>query len=465
MASIIPPPFKGESILKHKKSSLEHQLNTFLVDVFSSQNLINPKLILAFSGGLDSCVLLHLLANLRKTLPFQLQAHHVNHGLSPNAASWANFCAEFCTKLNIPLTISKVTVEQNSGLGLEAASRAARYTALASTDADFICPDFICLAHHQNDQAETLLLQLARGAGVKGLAGMAAIDLSRKLLRPLLDAPRASLEAYASANKLTWINDESNADTKFDRNFMRHEILPNLAKQYPAIKQTISRSAAHLADCSALLDDLAQIDATDALKQNMQQLSLQILASLNPARASNLVRWWLAQNQLTMPSQQQLLQIVQQLLRAKADAAIQIKVSDSLAVRRYQGNAYLVPDMPACTPINLLWQGEECMILPDNSRLVFTQKMGEGFALNRVKNIKLRIKNREGGERFKPELGRPYRSLKQVLQTHAMPPWQREKLPLIFMDETLVIIPNVGVDTNLQASNDEMGLMVNWFNI
>ena len=462
MASIIPPPFKGESILKHKKSSLEHQLNTFLVDVFSSQNLINPKLILAFSGGLDSCVLLHLLANLRKTLPFQLQAHHVNHGLSPNAASWANFCAESCAKLNIPLTISKVTVEQNSGLGLEAAARAARYTALASTDADFICPDFICLAHHQDDQAETLLLQLARGAGVKGLAGMAAIDLSRKLLRPLLDAPRASLEAYASANKLTWINDESNADTKFDRNYMRHEVLPKLEKQYPAIKQTISRSATHLAEASALLDDLAQIDATDALKQNMQQLSLQILVSLNPARASNLVRWWLAQNQLTMPNQQHLQQIVQQLLGAKADAAIQIKVSDYLAVRRYQGYAYLVPDIAVSKPINLLWQGEASVILPDNSRLIFTQKIGEGFALNRVKNIKLRIKNREGGERFKPELGRPYRSLKQVLQTHAVPPWQREQLPLIFMDETLVIIPNIGVDAGLQANSDEMGLTVNW---
>ena len=436
---------------------LEHQLKTFLVDVFLSQKLINPKLVVGFSGGLDSCVLLHLLANLRKTLPFYLSAHHVNHDLSPNAAAWANFCAETCAKLNISFTLSKVKVEQNSGLGLEAAARETRYKALASTDADFIC-----LAHHQDDQAETLLLQLARGAGVKGLAGMAAVDVTRKRLRPLLDAPRASLEAYASANKLTWINDESNADTKFDRNFMRHEILPRLEKQYPAIKQTISRSATHLADCSALLDDLAQIDATDALKQNMQQLSLQTLASLNPVRASNLVRWWLAQNQLAMPSQQQLLQIVQQLLGAKADAAIQIKVSDSLAVRRYQGYAYLVPDIAVSKPINLLWQGEASVILPDNSRLVFTQKIGEGFALNRVKNIKLRIKNREGGERFKPELGRPYRSLKQVLQTHAMPPWQREQLPLIFMDETLVIIPNVGVDAGLQAADEELGLMVYW---
>lgn len=448
-----------------KKSSassktLEHLLKTFLVDVFLSRKLINPKLVLAFSGGLDSCVLLHLLADCKKTLSFQLQAHHVNHGLSPNAASWGNFCAQFCAKLNIPLAISKVKVEQNSGLGLEAAARAARYKALASTDADFIC-----LAHHQDDQAETLLLQLARGAGVKGLAGMAAIDLSRKLLRPLLDMPRATLEAYASANKLSWINDESNAETKFDRNFMRHEVLPRLEKQYPAIKQTISRSATHLADCSALLDDLAELDAADTLKQNTQRMSLQTLASLSMPRANNLVRWWLAQNQLAMPSTLVLQQTVQQLLGAKADAAIQIKVSDSLTVRRYQGNGYLVPDMPASTPINLLWQGEECMILPDKSRLIFTQKMGEGFALNRVKNIKLRIKNREGGERFKPELGRPYRSLKQVLQTHAMPPWQREQLPLIFMDETLVIIPNVGVDAGLQAGVDEIGLVVNWVNI
>jgi tRNA(Ile)-lysidine synthase len=441
--------------MKHKKSSLEHQLSTFLADVFLSQKRINPKLIVAFSGGLDSCVLLHLLANLHKTLPFQLSAYHVNHGLSPNAESWANFCAETCAILSVPFTLSTVKIAQNNGLGLEATAREARYKALLGADSDFIC-----LAHHQDDQAETLLLQLARGAGVKGLAGMGAIN--GKLLRPLLDAPRSALEAYAKASNLTWINDESNADTKFDRNFMRHEILPNLEKQYPAIRQTISRSAAHLAEASALLDDLAQIDATNAIQQNKQQLSLHTLTSLSTARANNVLRWWLAQNQLAMPSTPLLQQIVQQLLGAKADAAIQIKVTDSLTVRRYQGHAYLVPDMPTSAPINLLWQGEDSVTLPDNSRLIFTQKMGEGFALNRVKNIKLRIKNREGGERFRPQLGRPYRSLKQVLQTHAIPPWQREQLPLIFMDETLVIIPNVAVDAGLQAGKDEKGLVVSW---
>ncbi len=434
--------------------NLEHLLNTFLADVFLSQKRINPKLVIAFSGGLDSCVLLHLLVECSKTLPFQLSAHHVNHGLSANANVWANFCTKTCAELNIPLIISKVKVELSSGLGVEAAARAARYAALKGADADFIC-----LAHHQDDQAETLLLQLARGAGVKGMAGMGAIN--DKLLRPLLNAPRSALQAYASANKLNWIDDESNADTTFDRNFMRHEILPHLEKQYPAIKQTISRSASHLADCSALLNDLAQLDVANCT-QTSRQLALPTLKLLSLSRVNNVLRWWLSGQGFDLPSTAQLQQISQQILHAKADASIQLKIAQSVTLRRYQDYVYLVDDCLASAPINQLWQGEECVVLPDNSRLIFTQKLGEGFALNRVKNIKLRIKNREGGERFKPELGRPYRSLKQVLQTHAMPPWKREQLPLIFMDETLVIIPNVGVDASLQANSDEVGLYVTW---
>ena len=448
--------------------SFEHQLNAILVNVFIQKKCANPRLTIAFSGGLDSTVLLHVLFKINKTLPFKLCAHHVHHGLSTNADAWADFCSLTCANLGVPLTISNVNISKNSGLGVEATAREARYKALLSTDVDLIV-----LAHHQDDQAETLLLQLARGAGVKGLAGMAI--MSGKLLRPLLDVPRSHLAAYAKQHQLTWIEDESNADLQFDRNFMRHKVLPIVEESYPRIRQTLSRSAQHMADANALLDELALLDALQAgfnANKNatvgtsglgLSSLNLSTLKNLSKARINNCLRWWLAQNGLKMPSQQQLLQIVQQLLGAKADAAIQIKVSDFLCVMRYQGYVYLVPNIAVSESINLLWQGEECMILPDNSRLIFTQKMGEGFALNRFKNIKLRIKNREGGERFKPALGRPYRSLKQVLQTHAMPPWQREKLPLIFMDETLVIIPNVGVDANLQASNNEMGLMVNWF--
>ena len=167
---------------------LVQQMQQTLENVFISCNVVNPLLAVAFSGGLDSYVLLHVLHAARKNITFQLQAHHVHHGLSVNADYWANFCQSTCHQLNIHLTVSRVSIQNKIGLGFEATARKARYEALTANNADFIV-----LAHHQDDQAETLLLQLARGAGVKGLAGMAALDINRKLLRPFLNVPRIEL--------------------------------------------------------------------------------------------------------------------------------------------------------------------------------------------------------------------------------------------------------------------------------
>jgi tRNA(Ile)-lysidine synthase len=443
----------------NKKAPLFQQLQAFLADVFLSRNLVNPKLVLAFSGGLDSCVLLHLLFQVNKILPFQLSAQHVHHGLSPNADLWASTCENICKQLNVPLTTTKVQVK-NEGLGIEAAARQARYHALLQSEVDFIHPDFILLAHHQDDQAETFLLQLARGAGVKGLAGMAAV--SGQLLRPLLDVPRKTLQEYAKQHRLAWVEDESNADSKFDRNFIRHEILPAMTKQYPAIRQTISRSAQHMAEANDLLEEIAAADVQSCLQD--KTLNLRQLKQLSTPRIHNALRWWLLENQCNLPSAAQLQQITQQLFNAKTDATVKIKVSATHTLQRYRDRAFLLMDNSATPAINLLWQGEEMLRLPDGSQLLFTKVFGQGFALNRVPNIKLRIRNREGGERFRPELGRPSRSLKTVLQTCEIPPWQRAQLPLIFMDETLVLIPDVGVDVSYKANLDEMGLLVHWQN-
>ena len=469
MASLKKLPANKPTI--SKKATLLQQLQAFLVDVFLSQHVVNPKLLLAYSGGLDSSVLLHLLYQVNKTLPFQLSAQHVHHGLSANADAWADFCLASCKKLKVPLNTSKVKVE-NTGLGLEAAARTARYQALEKPAADFTRPDFILLAHHQDDQAETFLLQLARGAGVKGLAAMAAVD--GRWLRPFLDAPRKALLEYAKQHRLTWIEDESNADTQFDRNFMRHEILPALAKQYPAVRQTISRSAQHMAEANALLDEIAAQDVQACLTG--QQLNLQLLQTFSQARINNALRWWLVQNDCNLPSSAQLQQITQQLIFAKTDAMVKIKVSHSHTLQRYRRYAFLQAETDTLPSLNLLWQGEDMMQLPDGSRLTFTKTSGQGFAISRQPNIKLRIQYRQGGERFRPDLGRPSRSLKTVLQTCEIPPWQRAQLPLIFMDESLVLIPSVlipsvmissitvecAVDANFKASADEMGLIVKW---
>ncbi len=445
------------------KLSLQYQLKNFLVDVFIQKKLNNPKLVLAFSGGLDSCVLLHLLAECRKKLPFQLHALHVHHGLSSNADAWADFCQDICVNLNIPFTLSKVKINKNSGLGLEATARDARYKALLAADADFIC-----LAHHQDDQAETLLLQLARGAGVKGLAGMGRAN--KKLLRPFLDLPRSALETYAKQHNLAWIEDESNADTKFDRNFMRHEILPKLEKQYPAIKQTISRAAQHMAEVDSLLDDLAEMDVKNCQQNQKDNMQLQLapLVRLSTARVKNTLRWWLAQCACEVPSAAQLRQITQQLLHAKADADIKIKVSASHNLRRFQSSAFLVKnvleddDDYLRNEFSLLWQGEKIIILPDQSRLFFSEKMGEGIALWRVEKAQLSIRYRRGGEVIKPEANRPTRRLNALLQASAMPPWQRERLPLLCLNENLVLVPNVAVDASFKARLDEMGLVVQY---
>ncbi|MEQ1599486.1 MAG: tRNA lysidine(34) synthetase TilS [Methylotenera sp.] len=442
------------------KKSLQHQLKVFLADVFLSQNNPNPKLLLAFSGGLDSAALLHLLVEINKTIPFQLRALHVHHGLSPNADTWTTFCKDTCANLNIPIAISKVNINKNSGLGLEATAREARYKALLESESDFIL-----LAHHQNDQAETLLLQLARGAGVKGLAGMGIVN--NKLLRPLLDVPRSALVAYAKQHNLTWIEDESNLDTKFDRNFMRHEILPKLEKQYPAIRQTISRAAQHMAEADVLLDELAEIDVRDCLL-NRQQLQLAPLAKISSARVNNALRWWLLQNNCEAPSAAQLQQISQQLLHAKSDANIKIKLSASLVLRRFQGSAYLLKNLQEGdaeyqrSAFSLPWQGEKTIILPDQSRLFFSEKLGQGIAMRHVENGQLNIRYRRGGETLKPEENRPNRSLKSLFQTSQVPPWQRERFPLLFLNDELTMLPNIAVAAALKAKPDELGLYVKW---
>jgi len=219
MASLKKQPKSNLAV--SKKTALLSHLKSFLGGFFLEQKRINPRLLIAYSGGLDSTVLLHSLYQLQKELPMQLQAVHINHGLNAQADQWAQRCQDTCSRLNIPLSVLQVHVDQESGLGIEATARAARYQALASADADYIC-----LGHHQDDQAETLLLQLARGAGVKGLSGMAALDLGRRLVRPLLNTPRVELNAYAKQHQLEWIEDDSNSNTMFDRNFIRHILMP-----------------------------------------------------------------------------------------------------------------------------------------------------------------------------------------------------------------------------------------------
>jgi tRNA(Ile)-lysidine synthase len=408
----------------------------------------------AFSGGLDSRVLLELLAELRPAMDFDLCAMHVHHGLSPQADDWAKFCRDVCLALDIPLQIEHVNVSRDSGTGIESAAREVRYKALMSQHADYVV-----LAHHQDDQAETLLLQLLRGAGAKGLSAMAMQDDARRLLRPLLDVPRADLQAYAEEHRLQWITDESNHDISYDRNYCRHEIFPVLEKRFPSARQTLARSASHLAEAAMLLDMLAEMDAGKTTKQ----LDLTKLAGLPEPRARNLLRWWLSVNGQRLPATVRLQEMLRQLLTSRADATIKIALDTAKGVylRRYQNQAYLELNGHD-RPFALLWQGETELNLPDNSRLIFERRPGLGLAFERLGINRLRIASRSGGERFKPDLAKPTRTLKHLLQEAGIPPWQRERLPLVYCDDALAVVPGVGVECSMQAREDETGLMIVW---
>ena len=435
---------------------IKAQVAQLLSEVTSSNTA--PNLLLALSGGVDSCVLLHALAQAKKTHHFNLHAMHVHHGLSPNADAWADFCAKTCAVYQVPLEVAKVNVEKNAGLGLEAAAREARYQALFGVNADYIL-----LAHHQDDQAETLLLQLLRGAGLKGLSAMASQDADRRLLRPLLDIPRAEIDSYAKSAKLTWIDDESNLDTQYDRNYCRHEVMPVLKARFYSAGATLARSATHIAEAADLLDELAQIDAQTCLFEG--RMNVDLLTALSLGRAKNLFRWWLASMSFSAPSKDRLDDMLKQLINASGDAMLKIlldKASDTY-LRRYQGFAYIETyHSEHASDIAMIWQGEDSLIMPDGTQLLFERKLGEGLAVDRLGGHKLRIASRMGGERFKPNLTRPTRTLKHLLQEANIPPWLRERLPLVYLDDTLAVVPLIGVNCMMQASDKDVGLVISW---
>jgi tRNA(Ile)-lysidine synthase len=270
------------------------------------------QLCVGLSGGCDSVVLLHALSRLGYA--GRLTAIHVHHGLSPNAAAWAEFCAGYCRDLAVPLTIRQVTVDRQNGLGLEAAARQARYAAFAECSADCIL-----LAQHRGDQAETLLLNLLRGTGVTGAAAMPVERrwAGLRLLRPLLDISRQEIEVYARSNELGWVDDESNADTALTRNFIRHEVLTAVNRRFPAAETALAQAAANFAEASGLLDELAGIDWRSAADGEAARLS--VLRTLSLPRLKNVLRYRLRQLGWRVPVATRLDEFARQIQTAGPD--------------------------------------------------------------------------------------------------------------------------------------------------
>lgn len=416
-------------------------------------------LCVALSGGRDSSVLLHALAGLRERTGYQLRAVHINHGLQSAAHSWAEHCTAFCARLGVPLAVRQVVTRRDAGRGLEAAARDARYAALG---AELKAGEWLLTAHHEDDQLETVLLHLLRGSGVSGLAGIpVANSFARgQLCRPLLSVARDSIENYARDHALRWIEDPMNRDVELDRNFLRSQVIPALRERWPAAARAAGRSAGLAAEAANLLEDLARIDELAVLQG--EALHLPAFRALSTARQRNLIRSLVRRRGWCTPPEQRLRAGLQQLLSARADRHPVLAWS-GYEIRRFRERLYLIE---AATSAGLAdshaWSGENTLRLGGpRGQLRLQQTTGGGLAAKML-DAGLQIGFRSGGEAVRSGGDPHHRTLKYLFQKHAVVPWMRSHIPLLYAGGELAAVADLWLADWAMAGPGEAGAAVIW---
>ena len=409
-------------------------------------------LCVAVSGGCDATALLAALAQLPRP-PRALRALHIDHRLQPQSRRWSAHCRRIARRLHVPLTVRTASIVRARGESLEAAARVARYRLLGAALAE---GEVLLTAHHQDDQLETVLLQLLRGAGVAGLAAMPALAplANGVLVRPLLSLPRAALADWVRTQGLTWVEDDSNAQLRPDRNYLRAQVLPVLRARWPAAAATASRSARHMAEAQRLLDLLGEADAGRASCGAM--LSAQVLRRLAPKRRRNALRFWITAAGLLAPPASRLEEIAGALLAAREDAH-PLVAWEGAAVRR-QGDLLVLhagratdtstPHMPE---LAWHWRRRRTQVLPPPFGSLVLEPDTRGPLDLDALGPTLILRERRGGERLRPLRGGPRRALKQLLQEARVPVPRRAQLPLIFDRGRLIGVADLWLDESVQA--------------
>ena len=456
--------------------SLQNHLDKTLMSLgITSDNTDLPSIIVAYSGGLDSTVLLHLLA--QGKFKVQLTAIHINHGLMPDAEKWARFCQQTCQNLQIPIHIERVVINKQHPQGPEAAAREARYDALlkhAKAETVFLT------AHHQDDQAETMLLQLFRGAGPAGLAAMPAVSAfaNARLVRPLLDITRQEIQDYATREKLHWIEDQSNQDKSYSRNYLRHEVMPVIRKNWPGINQQLVRGASHQAEATELLKKLAAQDLLDCrviIKESLNDnlLDLEKVLRLDTLNLKNMLRYYINSRDIPVPGNKQLNHIVNQLSRPSLSGQQQISWHGG-ELRIYRRLLSVGRPLQVIDPKTRfswdLWSSPDegnsrelvnQLILPGSGLALSASKgFGTGLSVARLQQGPVTVRFRQGGEScLLPGRGHHHK-LKKLFQEAGIPPWERSQLPLIYVGEELAAVADKWVCTPFDARKNEAGINI-----
>ena len=410
------------------------------------------RYIIAFSGGLDSTVLTHALAQCSDV---PILAIHIDHALQTDSAQWSEHCAQIATALEIEFLSLRVNVQLESGKGPEASARDARYAAL---HAQLNAGDWLLSAHHREDQAETLLLNLIRGSGPAGVAGIGNIRRFGPgwLVRPMLNVDRTDIQQYARDQRLQWIEDPSNADRQFDRNFLRHEVLPRLKDRWPDIATRLQRSAGHAGEASQLLIELAAIDL-ESLGSRAARLPIDGLAELSAARQRNVIRFALRGLGLSTPTAVQVERILNEVIPARADAQPLVSWPGA-SVRRYRNGLYLLPENLAEAIETAPLPGEKLDLGVGLGTLHFESGAEIGISPE-LFSAGLTIRPRTGGEEIQPQGQAHTRKLKKLLQEEGVVPWMRDRLPLIYSGERLVAVGDLWLAEDAASSP---GIAVRW---
>lgn len=426
-------------------------------------------LAVAYSGGLDSAALLHLAQGYAAAHGIVLFAFHVHHGLSPNADDWLAHCEQECARLGARFAARRISLAGREKDGVEQAARNGRYAALGE-----MCREhgaqLLLTAHHQDDQAETVLLQMMRGAGIAGLSGMERACTAPDLLgdaglvigRPLLGVSREELEYFVAQRSIRYVEDESNSDVRYARNALRHKVMPELAEFFPGFQRRFARVAQHAQAAQRLLNELAAQDLAACL--DGESIDIERLRPMDADRVDNLLRYWFASRNVRMPSMAWLGEMREQLLGAREDAQVRVTHADC-EIRRHRGRIFLTTrrdEESIAAPTVLHWRGEARIHLPAFGGTLCFDEAEQGVDAHWLRAHELLVRHRSGGEKLKAAPNRPTRSLKHHYQALNVPAWERLRLPVVIAGDRLLFAAGIGMNWREQLFAGKGGIVLRW---